>query len=270
MAIELGRRNNPNEFIETTTFQMAWQRHMALNILTEEVKKSTDIKSSTTYKYRRLLIKFREVSGMIFISIKRKTFGFVVLAIILCLLVASIYSTVRIAQNENKYQSVLGMARMFEDTYFIAYISDEEAQTEKQNIEVFDIGKGKVISRAPLNSDIQNDVFNYVKAIKSLYTKVIPFPEKGYVIRVPFDPPMNINLKLLNDVGIKSLDSVFIILSDKEAPIILLLDTQRRPYFYTFNASIQPLLDYIKLNPEEKAMEEPTDAETNVETEITN
>lgn len=197
---------------------------------------------------------------MLFISIKKKTLGLVALVIILCLVVVSIYGIVKIAQNENKYQSVLVMARMFEDTHFIAYISDEEARSEKPAIEVFDIGKGEIISKTPLTSDVQNEVFNYIKSIKSLYTKVIPFPEKGYVIRVPLDPPMNVNIKLLNDVGIKSLDSVFIILSNKEAPVLLVLDNQRRPYFYTFNASIQPLLDYVKLKPVENAMEEPTDA----------
>jgi hypothetical protein len=104
--------------------------------------------------------------------------------------------------------------------------------------------------------DIQNEVFNYVKTIKGLYTKVMPFPEKGYVIRVPFDTPMKVDQKLLNKSGIKVLDSVFIILSDKEAPIMLILDSQERPYFYTFNASVQPLLDYVKLKPEEDKSQE--------------
>ncbi len=209
---------------------------------------------------------------MIFISVKRKTLGFIVLAIILCLVAVSIYSTVKIAQNENKYQSVLNMTRMFEDTHFIAYISDVEAQRESQGIEVFDIGKSEVISKAPLTADIQNEVFNYVKAIDKLYTKVMPFPEKGYVIRVPFEPPMNVKVKLLNESGIKTLDSVFIIISDKEAPILLVLDSQRRPYFYTFKASVQPLLDYVKLKPQAKASEgesanAPTDSEQEAETE---
>lgn len=205
---------------------------------------------------------------MIFIGIKRRTLGFIVLAIILCLVAVTIYSTVRIAQNENKYQSVLGIARMFEDTHFIAYISDEEAQQDKQNIEVFDIGKGQVILRAPLNADIQNEVFNYVNSIKGLYTKAVPFPEKGYVIRVPFDPPMNVKVKLLNDIGIKSLDSVFIIISEKEVPLLLVLDNQRRPFFYTFNASIQPLLDYVKLIPQQSVSEENPTGESPADVEL--
>ncbi len=205
---------------------------------------------------------------MIFVSVRRKTLGFIVLAIILCLVVFSIYSTVRIAQNENKYQSVLNMTRMFEDTHFIAYLSDEETQRENQNVEVFDIGRGEVISKTPLNKEIQNEVFNYVKAIKSLYTKVIPFPEKGYVIRVPFDPPMKVKSKYLNDVGIKTLSSVFIIISEKEAPLLLVLDNQQRPYFYIFNASVQPLLDFVKLTPQDKASEgEPNEAPTDLEQE---
>lgn len=196
---------------------------------------------------------------MIFITVKKKTLGIIVLVIILCLIGVTIYSSARIAQNENKYQSVLGITRMFDDTHFITYMSDvseEEAQREKPNVEVFDISRGEVVVKKPLNADIQNEVFNYVKTIKSLYTKVMPFPEKGYVIRVPFDPARAVDIKLLNDAGIKTLDSVFIIVSDKEAPIILVLDSQRRPYFYTFNASVKPLLDYLKIKPEAKALDE--------------
>lgn len=207
---------------------------------------------------------------MIFISIKKKTLGLILVVVILCLLVVSIYATVKVSHNENKYQSVLVMTEMFEDTHFIAYISGREAERETKRIEVFDITKGKVILSEPINMDIQNEVFNYVKTIKSLYTKVIPFPEKGYVIRVPFDASLKVKQKLLNQVGIKSLDSIFIILSDKEAPILLVLDSQERPYFYTFNASIQPLLDYVKLNPEAEQSKdtlEDANTSTNIETE---
>jgi hypothetical protein len=204
---------------------------------------------------------------MIFIGIKKRTLGLIALVVILCLVLVTIYSVVKIGQNESKYQSVLTMTQMFEDTYFIAYISEEEeARSEKPSIELFDISKGEVIKRMPLTSDIQNEVVNYVKTIKSLYTKVVPFPKKGYVIRIPFERPIKTNLKLLNEQGIKSLDSVFIIISEKEQPLILVLDNQRRPYFYTFNASIQPLLDYLGLKPEQTTMEETDEIDQTNET----
>lgn len=192
---------------------------------------------------------------MFFISVRRKTLGLIAIAIIVCLIAVSIYSITKVAHNENKYQSVLNITRMFDDTHFIAYITDEKAQKNNNSIEVFDISKGEVVIREPMSAEIKNEVTNYLKSIKSLYTKVIPFPEKGYVIRVPFEPPLNVKLKLINDVGIKTLDSVYVILSDKEAPILLVLDSQRKPYFFTFDSSVQPLLDYVKLNPQEKAME---------------
>lgn len=205
---------------------------------------------------------------MIFISIKKKTFGLILVVVILCLLMVSIYAAVKVSHNENKYQSVLVMTEMFDDTHFIAYISSRKANNESKNIEVFDITKGEVILTEPTNIEIQNEVFNYVKTIKSLYTKVMPFPEKGYVIRVPFNEAIKVKQKLLNEAGIKSLDSLFIILSDKEAPIILVLDSHERPYFYTFNASIQPLLDYVKLKPEaEQSSNNLEDATTSTDIE---
>lgn len=187
---------------------------------------------------------------MIFIGIRKRTFGIFLAVVILCLLAVSVYAAVKVSHNENKYQSVLAMTKMFDDTHFIAYISGNNTAERSKNIEVFDITKGEIIISQPSNINIQNEVFNYLKTIKSLYTKVMPFPDKGYVIRVPFNESIRVDQKILNDSGIKSVDSLYIILSDKEAPIILILDNQERPYFYTFNASIQPLLEYIKLNPE--------------------
>lgn len=205
---------------------------------------------------------------MIFISIRKKTFGIFLAIVIMCLLAVTVYAAVKVTHNENKYQSVLTITRMFDDTHFIAYISGRDPDHRSKNIEVFDITKGEVIFSEPCSLDIQNEVFNYVKTIKSLYTKVMPFPDKGYVIRVPFDPPMKTDQKLLNKSGIKTLDSVFIILSDKEIPIMLVLDSQERPYFYTFNASIQPLLDHVKLNPgAERSGEHLKDADAPSESE---
>lgn len=193
---------------------------------------------------------------MIFISIRKKTFGIFLTVVVLCILAITVYAAVKVSQSVNKYNSVLEITRMFDDTHFIAYITDRNENNNSKNIEVFDITKGGVIARKPSTMEMQNEVINYVKSIKSLCTKIMPFPEKGYVIRVPIDPPVKVKQKQLNDAGIKTLDCVFIILSDKEDPILLVLDKQERPYFYTFDASIQPLLDYMKLSPESGTMNE--------------
>ncbi|HHY64545.1 MAG TPA: hypothetical protein GX501_05810 [Clostridiaceae bacterium] len=193
---------------------------------------------------------------MIFISIRKKTFGIFLTVVVLCILAITVYAAVKVSQSVNKYNSVLEITRMFDDTHFIAYITDRNENNNSKNIEVFDITKGGVIARKPSTMEMQNEVINYVKSIKSLCTKIMPFPEKGYVIRVPIDPPVKVKQKQLNDAGIKTLDCVFIILNDKEDPILLVLDKQERPYFYTFDASIQPLLDYMKLSPESGTMNE--------------
>jgi len=158
-----------------------------------------------------------------------------------------------ISESRKKYEAVISITKMFDDTHFIAYVADESAHN-KQKIEVFDIAKGEVILTKAVNPDIQNEVFNYVKTIKGIYTKVMPFPEKGYIIRVPFDPPRTADIKLLNDSGIKNFDAVFIILSDKEAPILLILDSKSRPVFYLFNAGVDPLLEYLDLKVEYTTM----------------
>lgn len=187
---------------------------------------------------------------MFFVSLNKRSVGLIVGVIVLCMLVLYVYSSAKIAENENKYQSILCLAKMFDEATFLAYLGDISAQTDKYNIEVFDIEKGDVILRKSISPDMQNEAYNYVTNVKSLYTKVIPFPDKGYVIRIPFNPPKTIHVELLNSQGIKSLDSVFVILSDKEAPVLLVLDSKLRPYFYTFSASIQPLLDYLDLKPD--------------------
>lgn len=190
---------------------------------------------------------------MFFISINKKVVGLVVFAIVLCLIAICAYSLSVISDTKNKYESVISITRMFDDTHFIAYVADESVQNKKK-IEVLDIAKGEVILTKSVNQDIQNEVFNYVKTVKEIYAKVMPFPEKGYVIRVPFDPPRTTDVKLLNDTGIKNFDAVFIILSDKEAPILLILDNNLRPVFYLFNAGVDPLLEYLDLKVEYATM----------------
>lgn len=194
---------------------------------------------------------------MFFITVNKKIVGIVVFAIILCLMALCAYSLAMISESKYKYESVITITKMFDDTHFIAFMTNEMAQNkgkEVKNIEVFDIAKGEVILSKPLNHDIQNEVFNYINTVKDLYAKVMPFPEKGYVIRVPFEPPRNVDVPLLNETGIKSVDSVFIILSDKEAPIMLILDSKLRPLFYTFNSGIDPLLEYLDLKLEYSTM----------------
>ena len=71
---------------------------------------------------------------MVFISIKKKPWNILSYRYLLpfgghCLCCC------KVSHNENKYQSVLAMTQMFDDTHFIAYISGKDAKDRSKNIE---------------------------------------------------------------------------------------------------------------------------------------
>lgn len=105
---------------------------------------------------------------------------------------------------------------------------------EGRPIEVFDVIKGDVIRRINSTPSLQNEAENSLKGITGMYTKVKAFPEKGYIIKVPLDPAMEVNNQWLRS----KVNDVFIIFPHQESPYLMVLDSKKRPLFFNFNASV--------------------------------
>lgn len=114
------------------------------------------------------------------------------------------------------------------------------------NVEIFDVKQGSVIRQLESSPDIQREAKKFLEEIDGMYVKVKAFPEEGYIVRIPLEPPANIQNEWLNAL----VNEVFVIFpGDENAPYLLVLDGKGRPYFYTFHGKVDTLLEKLNFNP---------------------
>ena len=58
----------------------------------------------------------------------------------------------------------------------------------EKNIEIFDISKGIVEKTVPVNATELTEAKGILKGITGIYLKVNALPEKGHIIKIPFEP----------------------------------------------------------------------------------
>lgn len=169
----------------------------------------------------------------IIILIKRKPYKPITL-VLFCALVFFVLSYLRINNPFDK--STFGL---FNKTSAEAFLYSDNQNIENRQIEIFSINKESVVKKAPLSPVIQNEAVKYLNSITGLYVKVKALPDKGYIIRIPLEPPLKIKTEWLDDL----VDEVFVIFpGDKALPYLLILDDKNRPYFYTFEENTEILL----------------------------
>ena len=92
------------------------------------------------------------------------------------------------------------------------------ANTQEQ-VEIFSIEKGKVIKVVQINETAVAESKKYLQGIVGIYPKIKAFPDKGYIIKIPFDPNIIVKNHFLNDYDISSIHEVFILLPEDNALI---------------------------------------------------
>jgi hypothetical protein len=118
-------------------------------------------------------------------------------------------------------------------------------ENRQKNIEIFDISKGKVVKTMKPETLIQSETEKFLGNITGMYVKVNAFPEKGFIVRVPFEPSIQVQSHWLNDYGINSVGDCFVIFPDKGKPYLLVLDSDFRPFFYNFEGDTKVMLDAL-------------------------
>lgn len=120
--------------------------------------------------------------------------------------------------------------------------------TNAQNtndLEIFDIHKGKVIHRIPTNEEIQHEVEVYLEEISDVLHKFDPIPKSGHMIKVPLEPGITVNNEWVHTL----LNEVIIILTEKEEPYLMLFDDENSVHFFTFNGEVSTLLEILDFHP---------------------
>ncbi|WP_010248878.1 hypothetical protein [Acetivibrio cellulolyticus] len=187
---------------------------------------------------------------MVLIIINRKLLKASVIILLAISLCVNIYNHYHSMELTNKYESLVCLSNQFYQTSLIAFLaSAQELDTPNKPIEIFDITKGEVIKKVHSTRVIQNEAISYLNGISSMYIKVKAFPEKGYIVRIPITPSVQVKNHWLNDYNINSVDEVFILLPEQGNTYLLVLDNKLRPYFYNFIGNVDVLLKNLEFFP---------------------
>jgi len=109
------------------------------------------------------------------------------------------------------------------------------------NIELLDIEKNNIIKTTPTNPKIQLEAEKIIKEIDNVVQKLNPFPDNGYMVKIPLGPSLRLENKWVNAL----IDEVIIIIPEDEKPYLLIFDDENKSYFFTFETKINTLLNTL-------------------------
>ncbi|WP_223700863.1 hypothetical protein [Sutcliffiella deserti] len=113
-------------------------------------------------------------------------------------------------------------------------------------IEVFDVAQSKVVQTFPLDKAKKDEALKLVKSIESLYPKLNPTPRTGSMVKVPFEPAINVNHELLKD----PVKEVIFIFPIGERPYMLIFNKEKNnPMFYYFSQDSTSFQKQLNLTP---------------------
>ncbi|WP_059174040.1 hypothetical protein [Bacillus sp. FJAT-27445] len=127
----------------------------------------------------------------------------------------------------------------------MAFISIPTAAQTHQQIEIFDIAKGKVVKTAQPNPKVQQEVKKFLTGITGIYPKLNPVPSEGFMIRVPFEPRTMVKTSLFNG----PVDEVIIIFPAYENPYLMFFDDKGRALVFNFKGDTAKLLGLLNFKP---------------------
>lgn len=112
-------------------------------------------------------------------------------------------------------------------------------------VEIFDIEKGEVIRTLPGNEQVRKEVEKMLNGVTGIYADFNPIPDKGYMVKVPLEPPFRLKNKWFDDY----VTEVIVIFPEYENPHLLVFDKRADSFFLTFDHSVDTFLKKIKFMP---------------------
>jgi len=182
---------------------------------------------------------------MVIIKVKTRHIGILFALLLVCAIGLNFYKNKMSAATNNRFESINSSIGEFGGDNLVAFLADTDPEGINKNIEIFDISKGEVIREVETSSVIQKEAENYLKNINGMFVKANAIPDKGYIIRVAFEPPAKVDNKWLDGYGINSVEQVFVIFPENAIPYLLVLDKKNRPLFYNFEGRINDLLQTL-------------------------
>jgi hypothetical protein len=142
---------------------------------------------------------------------------------------------------DNTYEVVNMIKKVIVSIFIFLLVSTNAIAQTNQQIEIFDINKGKVVMNVPLEPVLQQEAKKWLKGITGVYVKFKPIPDKGFMVKVPLQPNVMVENQWFNDL----VDEVIIIFPYQEKPYLLIFDSENKPYFFTFEADTDKFLEIV-------------------------
>ncbi|MDQ0268530.1 hypothetical protein [Cytobacillus purgationiresistens] len=114
-----------------------------------------------------------------------------------------------------------------------------------QYIEIYDIKKNEVIMKVPSDINLQKEVKKFLVGITGVNSKFRPIPNKGFMIKIPLEPVVNVENQWLNDLVVE----VIIIFPEQDAPCLMVFDDKNKVHFFTFKSDTEEFLSLLNFRP---------------------
>ncbi|MCM3633001.1 hypothetical protein [Paenibacillus camelliae] len=123
--------------------------------------------------------------------------------------------------------------------------SQSQAQPVNNNIQVFDVAKGKVVHAVANNEQFQKTAEQWLGQITSLAPEIQPDMKATYIVRVPVDPakPLKVGQVTLT---VKEIFLFYYADPNKE-PLLLMFDDNKKPYFFHIHEDITPFIKSLNI-----------------------
>lgn len=110
-------------------------------------------------------------------------------------------------------------------------------------IQVFDVGMGKIIKTIPNDAGFQQTALGWTKTVTGLAPQMSPGQGYSYVIRIPLASPAAIHSGSIHF----NADNLFLFIAKGKPPLLLAFDSERKPYLFLFQSSIDEFVKRIAL-----------------------
>lgn len=110
-------------------------------------------------------------------------------------------------------------------------------------VEIFHINKGKVVAKKAMTPKIHKETEAILQGITDLYRQFDPFPDQGYMVRIPLDPAIPIK----NEWAEELVSEVILIFPEYENPHLMIFNDENMPLFFHFQASVDGIIKELNL-----------------------
>lgn len=123
--------------------------------------------------------------------------------------------------------------------------TEQESRQNNNMIQIFDVEKGRVILSVANRNSFQKEAAKWLSDITSLAPEVQPDMKAKYIARVPLQPAQQVNAG--NVQLLASVVFLFYYQDPNMEPLLLIFDSNNRPYFFHIHEDVKPFFEQLGL-----------------------